>query len=187
MTKNQNNQEWKSWIKALVIAVIITFLVRTFLFIPIAVEGPSMQPNLEDRDYVVINKLNYRISEPKRFDVVVFHASVDKDYIKRVIGLPGETVEYVDDVLYINGSPIEETHLVEELARLEEGERYTRDFSLEDIPGGHEVIPENHVLLLGDNRPNSTDSRNLGLIPYDELVGSASVIYWPINRIGIVK
>lgn len=186
--EENSSKEWIGWVKALVVALLLTFLVRTFLFIPIAVEGPSMEPNLVDRDHVIINKLNYQISDPKRFDVVVFHATTEKDYIKRVIGLPGETVDIIDEVLYINNEPIDEVHLDEALALLGEGQKYTYDFSLtDDIPGGYEVIPDNHLLVLGDNRDNSTDSRRLGLISYDELVGSAEFIYWPFNRIGIVK
>lgn len=180
----ENKKEWLSWVKALILAIIITFIVRTFLFVPIQVEGPSMQPNYLHGDYVMVNKLNYFFNEPERFDVVVFHATTERDYIKRVIGLPGETVEIINDVLYIDGEAKEETYISDQLATLEKGRNYTYNFSLEDLPGSPEVIPARHVLVLGDNRPNSTDSRHLGLVSYDQLVGHASFIYWPLERIG---
>lgn len=168
------------WLKALVIAFVLVFLVKTFLFSPIIVDGPSMQPTLHDRDQMIVNKLLYRFKEPDRFDIVVFHATSQKDFIKRVIGLPNEHVMVLNGELYINGEQVEEPFLTSDNENLP---IVTYDFRLEDLPGGHKVIPEGYVLVLGDNRPNSTDSRTIGLIPIDEIVGKANLIYWPINRI----
>lgn len=185
MSKRKN--EWFDWIKALLIAFILAFVVRTFLFSPIVVDGPSMLPTLHDRDKMIVNKIIYRISEPKRFDIVVFHAPIQKDFIKRVIGLPGEHVMMEDGLLYINGEEVEETFSE---GNEEESFRFiTNDFTLEDIQGGYETIPEGFVLVLGDNRNNSTDSRShsVGLVSIDEIVGKASLIFWPYNRIQIVK
>ncbi|CQR47716.1 Signal peptidase I T [Paraliobacillus sp. PM-2] len=183
----KKKSEWFDWLKALVIAVLLAFIVRTFLFAPIVVDGPSMYPNLHDGDHMIVNKLNYKISEPNRFDIVVFHATKQKDYIKRVIGLPGETVEIKNDTLYINGNAVAEPFLEQQKASLKKNERYTMDFSMSDIPGDFKVIPEDHLLVLGDNRNNSTDSRMLGYISYNQLVGNASMIYWPLDRFDMVN
>lgn len=184
MAKEKN--EWFDWLKALLLALGLAFIVRTFLFSPIVVDGPSMLPTLHDRDQMIVNKLIYKIDEPERFDIVVFHASAQKDFIKRVIGLPGEHVAVKDEVLYINGSPVKEPFLEEQKENKKTYQTITNDFTLEELPGGYEVIPEDHVLVLGDNRGNSTDSRMLGVISMDEIVGKASIVYWPFDRIQIV-
>ncbi|AIF43777.1 signal peptidase I [Virgibacillus sp. SK37] len=181
MAKKKN--EWFDWLKALLIAFGLAFIVRMFFFAPIVVDGPSMLPTLHDRDQMIVNKFVYRLHEPERFDVVVFHASEEKDFIKRVIGLPGEHVEVSDNNLYIDGDLVEEPFLNQQKKDMKAYQILTSDFTLEELPGNHEVIPEGHVLVLGDNRGNSTDSRMLGVIPIDELVGRTSIIYWPFQRI----
>lgn len=173
--------EWIDWIKALLIALLIAFFVRTFLFSPIIVDGPSMLPTLHDRDQMFVNKFIYRFKDIERFDIVVFHATLEKDYIKRVIGLPGEHVKVEDGVLFIDGKPIEEPFLDE--IKDSSWDYSLVDFSLEHIPGAYEKIPEDHYLVLGDNRIDSTDSRSIGLIHKDQIVGKTSLIYWPLKRI----
>ncbi|MDL4840043.1 signal peptidase I [Aquibacillus rhizosphaerae] len=183
----KKKSEWLDWIKALIIAGLLAFVVRMFFFAPIVVDGPSMLPTLENGDHMIVNKFSYTIGDPERFDIVVFHATLDKDYIKRVIGLPGETVEVKDEILYINGEEVDEPFLNDKIAQITNNQVYTFDFTMEDIPGEYQTIPDDHVLVLGDNRSNSTDSRLLGLISYDQLVGETSIIYWPPNRIGFTK
>lgn len=180
MAKQKN--EWFGWIKALLVAFALTFIIRTFFFAPIIVDGPSMLPTLHDRDQMIVNKFKYRISEPERFDIVVFHASVQKDFIKRVIGLPGEHVQVKDNVLYINGEEVSEPFLTKEKEQIKSYQTLTNDFKLEDLPGGYKTIPENHVLVLGDNRENSTDSRMFGVVSMDQIIGKTSLIYWPFDR-----
>ncbi|MFD2628365.1 signal peptidase I [Oceanobacillus kapialis] len=179
--QKEKKNEWLDWLKALLIAFGLAFIVRTFLFAPIVVDGPSMLPTLHDRDQMIINKISYRFSDPERFDIVVFHASEQKDFIKRVIGLPGEQVAVRDNVLYINDEPVEEPFWTDQT------EMYTDDFELEELPGGYETVPEGHVFVLGDNRSNSTDSRILGPIPMDQVVGKTSLRYWPFDRIDIIN
>lgn len=183
-----HKNEWIDWLKALVFAFLLAFIVRTFFFSPIIVDGPSMMPTLHDRDQMFVNKFIYRIHEPERFDIIVFHATIERDYIKRVIGLPGEHVKVQDDKLYIDGEIIEEKFLSEQKQAIHP-KRLTDDFTLESLPGEYDRIPDGYVLVLGDNRNNSTDSRSrsLGLIPMDQIVGKTSFIYWPLNRIQIVK
>ncbi|MFD1360319.1 signal peptidase I [Lentibacillus salinarum] len=175
--------EWFDWVKALLIAFGLFFIIRTFLFAPIVVDGPSMMPTLHNGDQMIVNKFIYRMQEPDRFDIVVFHASDRKDFIKRVVGLPGEHVAVEDDVLYIDGEKVEEPFLQERKEKKPSYQPLTGDFQLEHLPGGYETIPDNHVLVLGDNRINSTDSRILGLVSMDQIVGKTSLIYWPLDRI----
>lgn len=179
MAKRKN--EWFHLLKLVAIAVTIALIIRTFFFSPIIVDGPSMLPTLQDRDQMIVNKFIYHFQDPQRFDIVVFHASAKNDFIKRVIGLPGEHVAVENGELYINEEKIEEPFLDED------SRKFQQPFRLEDLPGSHKKIPKDHVLVLGDNRNNSTDSRSFGLIETDEIVGKASFIYWPIKRIQKVK
>lgn len=173
-----SKNEWINFLIVLAIAFLVVFSVRLFLFSPIVVDGPSMKPNLHDRDQMIVNKITYHINEPERFDIVVFHATDKKDFIKRVIGLPGEHVMVRENQLYIDGEPVEEPFLNNE----DTPAIVENDFQLESLPGAYEEIPKGHVLVLGDNRWNSTDSRALGVISIDKIVGKASLIYWPISR-----
>src|SRR5690625_1137965 len=182
---SKRNSELFDWIKALLIAFILAFIVRTYFFSPIVVDGPSMLPTLHDQDKMIVNKFIYRINEPERFDIVIFHATNQKDFIKRVIGLPGEHVEMEDGISYIDGQEVSEPFF--EVSEEDFDYPLTRDFSLEEIPGGYEKIPEDYVLVLGDNRNNSTDSRAIGLVSVDEIVGKANLIFWPYKRIQIIK
>lgn len=189
MTKKERKSDFLSWLKIVVVALIFALLVRKFLFSPIIVEGPSMQPTLFSQDQMIVNKFSYYFKEPERFDIVVFHASEQKDFIKRVIGLPGEHVKVEDDVLYIDGEPIEQPFLPNVSATHEFYHVNTADFSLENLKGNYETIPEGYIFVLGDNRHNSTDSRHedVGLVPLDQIVGKTNVIYWPPKRMQIVK
>lgn len=186
--EKKKNELWE-WTKALIIAFLIAVIIRYFLFTPIVVDGDSMMPTLENGDRMIVNKFGYMIGEPNRFDIVVFHAPEGKDYIKRVIGLPGEHIEYKNDVLYINGEPIEEPYLDEYKSQLPKG-NLTQDFTLQDIPNVNhntEVIPEGYVFVMGDNRRGSKDSRHIGLVDIDEIIGSTNLIFWPINEFRFVE
>lgn len=184
-TEKEKNELWE-WTKALLIAFAIAAFIRYFLFTPIVVDGDSMMPTLENGDRMIVNKFSYKIGEPERFDIVVFHAPEQKDYIKRVIGLPGDYVEYKDDQLYINGEAIDEPYLDAYKAQISEG-NLTGDFSLKDIDPSLDVIPEGHVFVMGDNRRFSKDSRHIGIVDQKEIIGNTSIIFWPLNEIEIVK
>lgn len=183
-TKKEKNEFWE-WSKALLIAFGLAWLIRFFLFTPIVVDGESMMPTLEDGDRMIVNKIGYEIGEPDRFDIVVFHAPEEKDYIKRVIGLPGDHVAYKNDQLYINGEPLPEPYLDVKKEEIIEGV-LTEDFTLEDYTEVT-VIPEGYVFVMGDNRRYSKDSRMIGLVSMEEIIGDTSVIFWPPNEIGLVQ
>lgn len=174
-SRSGRNELWE-WTKALLIAVALAVLIRSFLFAPFLVEGQSMVPNLAHRERLIVNKLIYAIREPERGEVLVFHATPEKDYIKRVIGLPGEQVEVRGGQLYIDGEPLPEPHL-EEMKRAYDGNgvNYTADF-------GPVEVPEGHLFVMGDNRPNSEDSREIGPIPMSAVVGRGEIVYWPISH-----
>lgn len=184
-TEKEKNELWE-WTKALLIAFAIAAFIRYFLFTPIVVDGDSMMPTLENGDRMIVNKFSYKIGEPDRFDIVVFHAPEQKDYIKRVIGVPGDFVEYKDDQLYINGEPIDEPYLDAYKAEISEG-NLTGDFSLKDIDPSLDVIPEGYVFVMGDNRRFSKDSRHIGIVEQKEIIGNTNIIFWPLNEIEIVK
>ncbi|MER1984739.1 MAG: signal peptidase I [Solibacillus sp.] len=183
--EKEKNELWE-WTKALLIAFAIAAFIRYFLFTPIVVDGESMMPTLEDGDRMVVNKIGYTIGSPDRFDIVVFHAPEQKDYIKRIIGLPGDYVEYINDQLYINGEAIAEPYLDEYRAEIVEG-TLTGDFSLKDIDPSLDAIPKGYVLVLGDNRRFSKDSRHIGLVDQKEIIGNTNLIFWPLSEIEIVK
>lgn len=160
---------WYS-IKDYVYIVLIVVLIRTFLITPAAVSGSSMESTLNNHDLVIINKLVYRIKPIERFDIVVVNNDEDNDrIIKRVIGLPNETIEYKDNKLYINGKLIE-TKLSFE---------YTDDFKVE--------TKEDEYFVLGDNRDVSKDSRMLGSFNKKDIVGRVGIRFYPFDKVGYVK
>lgn len=172
----------KEWIPYIVIIVVV-ILIRTYIVTPVVVRGDSMYDTLKDGEVLFISKINYRVSEIKRFDIVVIK-DLDGDFIiKRIIGLPGDNIEYKDNVLYINGEK-QEKYFTEDK---------TDDFTLEEICQIHDVdcsdgkIPKGMYLVLGDNRDVSADSRVKGLIQRDQIIGEAILRVWPLNRIKILK
>lgn len=183
MARKKN--ELIEWIKTLVIAVILAVVIRTFFFAPIVVDGKSMMPTLHDQNRMIVNKIATRIGDIHRFDIIVFHATEDKDYIKRVIGLPGDHIEYKNDTLYINGKAYDEPYLDKYKRNLVDGP-LTEPFKLEDIIG-QPTVPEGELFVMGDNRRFSKDSRHIGTIPIEEVMGKTSFVFWPLSDFGIVK
>ncbi|GIP36788.1 signal peptidase I [Paenibacillus sp. J31TS4] len=176
------NEVWE-WVKALVIAAVLVFLIRWFVFAPFIVDGPSMEPNFYTGERLIVSKIVYTFREPKRGEVVVFHAPAGRDYIKRVIGLPGETVKIANNKIYINNEELKEPYLVEAVNNaLTNGEMYNRDFP-------ETKVPEGSVFVLGDNRLNSQDSRaaSVGSVPFNKIVGRADVIFWPLDKFSFVN
>lgn len=172
-----------STIKYIIGILIIFFIVNQFFFAPVMVDGDSMAPTLSDGDYLFLNKF----SDVERFDIVVFPPPDQEDtqYVKRVIGMPGDTIEYREDVLYLNGEPTEQGFLNETVQ--EEVAIYTSgDFSLLTLLGV-ETVPEGQYFVLGDNRLNSRDSRSFGFIDEETVLGKVGFRYWPFEEIGGVE
>lgn len=179
--QSSRGNEWLSTLLYIGAAVLVFFLIRHFVFAPVSVDGDSMVPTLHHQDRLILNKM----SSIDRFDIVVFDAPDDpgKQYIKRVIGLPGDTVEVRDDVLYINGKAYSEDYLDPSQYHLEEWESFTEDFSLSLLTGIQEV-PKDDYFVMGDNRLNSKDSRSFGFVSADELVGTTNFRIWPLGDFG---
>ncbi|AMX84058.1 S26 family signal peptidase [Geobacillus subterraneus] len=182
----QKKSEWREWMKAIVVAVLLAGGIRYFIFAPIIVDGYSMMPTLHNHERMIVNKLAYKIGMPHRFDIIVFQAEEGRDYIKRVIGLPGDRIEYKNDTLYINGKPYEEPYLDEYKKQLSDGGPLTESFTLEELTG-RSTVPPGHLFVMGDNRRFSKDSRHIGFIPMSKVVGKANLVYWPLADARIVK
>lgn len=179
--KNRSSRrELFQWAKAFIIAISLVTVLRIFVFNPVIVDGASMNPTLNNGDCMIVNK----IGDVQRFDIIVFHATEDSDYIKRVIGLPGDKIEYKNDKLYINGKHYKEPYLAANTQ--EELGPVTGSFTLKDITGV-ERVPEGEVFVLGDNRRNSTDSRHIGTIKMKDIVGKANLVFWPASDMGLVN
>ncbi|MEC2076999.1 signal peptidase I [Metabacillus fastidiosus] len=185
MTEKKKRNEFLDWVIALGIAFLVVGAIRYLFFTPIIVDGESMMPTLHTQDRMIVNKLGYKIGEPERFDIVVFHATEEKDYIKRVIGLPGDHVEYKDDTLYINGKKYDEPYLDEYKKELLDGP-LTESFTLEERTG-KTTVPEGEIFVMGDNRRYSKDSRQIGTVPIDEVMGKTSFVFWPLSDVRFVK
>lgn len=203
------------WIYCIIIAVVLALLVKYFLGTPTIVKQTSMVPTFQPSDRLILNRL-YRTlkTTPQRGDIITFEAptianstgeKVDlenpvakytnktngliskffynvveitkKSYIKRVIGLPGDHVEIKDGSVYINGEKLEEDYL-------------SSDVKTESVNGGQYldiIVPEKTVFVMGDNRPDSIDSRKFGCIPYEKIEGKIVLRFWPLNKFETVK
>ncbi|MFS0824272.1 signal peptidase I [Bacillus sp. 1P02SD] len=174
-----------SFIKSLGISLIIVVFLRAFFFTNYIVDGESMMPTLEDGNLLMVNKIGMKIGELDRFDIVVFHKNKEEDFVKRVIGLPGDKLEYRDDVLYINGKSVSEPFLDKYKEEIIVGQ-LTGDFTLEEVTGESNV-PENHIFVIGDNRIDSWDSRHFGFVRMEQVVGKVNIKYWPFNKMELLN
>ncbi len=174
MENINHKKEWIGWFKAIVITIMLALFLRTFIFATSIVEGESMYPTLQDGERVIFNKVVYSIHEPGRGDIVIIHQP-PKNYVKRVIGLPGETIEIENSQLYINGEAYQQHFLSDEVIA------QTNNF-------GPIEIPEDNYFVMGDNRLISKDSRNgLGFIPRDDIIGKSELIIYPFREFGWVE
>ena len=171
-------EELFSWIASFAVSFAILALLFIFVGKPFTVSGQSMYPTLHNNDRMLMSKLG----DINRFDVVVLHApDQDKEYIKRVIGMPGDTVEVKEGKLYINGQPVEQPFINKEI--LVNKTVYIDDFILQELTGESKV-PEGKYFVMGDNRGVSRDSRMIGFIDRTAIEGKAVFTIWPYNRIG---
>ena len=166
----------KDTAKYIVIAIIVIII---FLYVVSLqqVIGPSMSPTLKDGDIAILNKIGHKFFDIKRNEVVSLDYADTKYLIKRVIGLPGEKIEFKNNTLYINDESYKESFLGDDVI--------TKDFSIKDL--GYDKIPKDMYLVLGDNRSNSMDSREIGLIKKSDIKGKVFFRIWPLNKISFIK
>ena len=157
----------------IIILIVVVFAIYMWVIGLQQIVGNSMNNTLENEDMILLYKLGYKISDIKRFDVVSFYYDETKYLIKRVIGLPGEHIAYKDNKLYVNGEYVEENR-----------DFVTEDFDLKEL--GYDVIPDDYYFVLGDNRENSLDSREIGLVKKEDIIGEAIARVWPITDIKII-
>jgi len=174
--QNDDGIELKSLLRETletVILAVLIFLVIRSLVQNYRIEGQSMEPNFHHGQYLLVNKLAYRLSDHARGDVIVFHYpnNPTQDYIKRIIGLPGDTVEILEGVLYLNGSPVDEPY---------DQIPMTRNISAQ-------VVEPGNLYVLGDNRPASSDTRTWGQLPQEFVIGKAWLAIWPVETAGLVE
>jgi signal peptidase I len=163
------------------IVVILAVLVMVYLFIvsPQEINGASMEPNFHNGEYILTSKVLYKFRDPQRGDVVIFKSPRNKevDYIKRIIGLPGDTVKLSNNAFYVNGQKVEEPYLAPGViifggSFLDEGKEI--------------VVPPGQYFVSGDNRPHSSDSREFGTIAKEDFIGYAFFRYWPFSQLGTI-
>lgn len=164
------------FLQGIVVFLAIIVMVYLFLLSPQEINGQSMEPTFFNAELIITNKFIYKVTPPKRGDVVIFKSPKNKevDYIKRVIGLPGDTVRLSNNTYYVNGVALDEPYLRPNTqtsggAFLQEGEQT--------------IVPEGEYFVSGDNRPHSSDSREFGTIPLGDFIGQGILLYWPISKL----
>ncbi len=170
---NRSHSEAREWIQSIVIAVVLAFVIKLFLFDFVMVQGSSMVPTLEDGDRLIINKIEYRLGEPDYGDIIILNYSSSVEYVKRVIGKGGDRIAIKDQVVYRNGEALTEPYI-----------------NTEPYGDFDEVtVPEGKFFVLGDNRANSSDSRysSLGFVDREAVVGHVIFRFWPFDTFGGVK
>ena len=175
---------WRAWgenIQILIVAVLLAFLIRTFVAEPRFIPSASMVPTLQLGDRLVVEKISYQLHPPERFDITVFRVppqlqqdgyQSDQAFIKRVIGIPGDRIAIQKGKVYLNEQPLSEPYVVEVP-------------KIEDMPT--RTVPVNQLFMMGDNRNNSNDSRYWGFLPLKNVIGKAVFKFFPFDRLGGLK
>ncbi|HEC2149973.1 TPA: signal peptidase I [Staphylococcus delphini] len=179
-------KETMEWLLSIGLALLIVGLLYAFVIKPYNIKGDSMDPTLKDGERVIVNKIGKTLGHLDNGNVIVFHADETNDYVKRIIGKPGDHVVYKNDQLYLNGKKVDEPYLDYNLKH-KTYEQITGSFDSKDLPGsnGKEQIPKDKYLVLGDNREVSKDSRAFGLIDKDQIVGKVAFRFWPLSEFKI--
>ncbi|MFD2371207.1 signal peptidase I [Brevibacillus sp. GCM10020057] len=182
MEQTNSATKWKvelfDWLKSFLLIGGLTVFIYVFVMAPYVVQGRSMESTLHDRERVIVNKAIYYVKKPQPGDIVIIHPDASGDnWIKRVVAVAGDTVEAKDDQLYVNGQPLKEDYLASNKQKAAAaGVTLTEDF-------GPVTVPADSVFVMGDNRNNSMDSRVIGPVKLDHVVGRAEVVYWPLSGI----
>ena len=176
----QTKQIIREWVETIVIALALAMIVRTFVVAAFKIPTGSMKPTLLEGDKIFVNKFIYRFKPVERGDVIVFKYPEDpkKDYVKRLVGLSGETIEIKEGRIYIDDKEID-TPSIKNVYYRNSGDYGEKDIKTK--------VPQDCFFVLGDNSANSRDSRYWGFVPKKYLVGKAFVIWWPPNRIRLIK
>ena len=164
------------WAETIIVALILALIIRAFFIQVFWIPSGSMEPGLEIKDRIVVDKVEYFFRQPDRQEVVVFRSVAfmgegKKDLIKRIMGLPGEKLEIKDGVVHINGAPVAEGHPM------------NKDYA--DF--GPVTIPSDSYFVMGDNRPASADSRYWGFLPRKNIIGRAFLVIWPLNKFSLIQ
>jgi len=167
-----------SFIETVVVALVLAVVLYLFIMTPHEVVGNSMHPTYKNGEYLMANKITYRFREPQRGDVVIFKYSDTQDFIKRVIGIPGDEVMIKDGSIYINGDKLDESNYLAESV-ITNGGSYIHE-------GQSITVPEGQYFVSGDNRPNSSDSREFGPISKERIKGKAWIVYFPFPEFRLV-
>lgn len=168
-------------LQSVLIAAAIFLVIYVFLFRPFQVNGQSMYPNFQDGEYVLTNLITLRFHTPVRGDVIVFQAPPDpeKDFIKRVIGEPGDTIMIHEGDVYVNGKKLDQGKFLASNVKSYNGSFLHEDETI--------TVPQGQYFVMGDNRAFSSDSREWGFVKKDEIIGSSMLIYWPPNEAKLIK
>lgn len=172
-----------SWFWAIAAALLIVLFLRLFFIGNYIVDGPSMEPTLYSGDRLIVNKWCDHVTQLHHFDVIIFRKSKHEDYVKRVIGLPGDSIRYSNDHLFINGRMVSEPYLDAFKRQLLDGQLLTWDFTLKSLTGGSKV-PAGKLWVMGDNRQQSFDSRRFFFVDEKAVIGKVELRYWPLNQFG---
>ncbi|MBS4224307.1 signal peptidase I [Lederbergia citrea] len=179
MFKGGSDEKDSGWLKPILLAFCLVFVVRTFVFTPVIVDGASMEPTLHDREKIIVSKTISWMGEVQRGDIVIIKDKDSKtNYVKRVIGLPGDILEMKDDELFINHELVMEPYLNANKKTAEnKGGKLTEDF-------GPLTVPEKQYFVMGDNRLRSSDSRNqLGFIESERMIGKSKFVIFPMENV----
>lgn len=172
--KKSIGREILEWVLVVVVAVAAALLIRTFVFEPVRVDGNSMNNTLHNQDYMIVTKYQYLFADPQRFDVVVCHYPNrgNTNFVKRIVGVPGDTVAMQDGVLYVNGEAQEEDYIT-----------YKANYNMAET-----LVEEGHYFVLGDNRANSNDSHapGVGQLERGQIVGKVRLVVWPFSDFRVI-
>lgn len=175
-------EKWKNWGEPLLVAALLAIVIRTFIFGPYKIPTGSMKPTFMEEDKIFVDKLSYRFHAPQRGDIIVFKYPLDrkKDFVKRLAGLPGDTLEIHKGMLIVNGKPMTDPPFSSNTYYNVEDWQFGKS--------GEKIhVPDGQYFALGDNSAHSADSRQWGFVPRKDLVGKAFMIWWPPSRIKLAK